>query len=933
MSLSNVQKFVRPKMSAAGKSRTVTLLLLVLGSMLILFEMTGVYRAIGQPSPGFFVSEKGFMGLQLLADAELGLSRREVQLWDHLIEVDGEAFDGSAGLAKALEGRAQGSRVAFRFERLDGSQYLLEATVRKFSADRFAWGALPFGVAAILGIFACALVVLVNPLNSQARIFAFAGLMTILEIAILQFENFIVQGLTPASYLIGWLSHAAILHVGCLFPVQRWPLGLPHHRGEIMLYGVTGIMWAFLIVRFDQPTTESFDAALRLSYAPLYFLFFSPLLVNTAVCAWRAKNPAISRRARLALPAVLWILGMIPLSWLWNWTDVPFGLRVSMPASFVVASAVSIAIATLRDDVFDAGPQIRRLMTRIAWAVLGGMAYLVLLAAVSLWGDLPSAWATGIIAAVAVSSVLLTSSRLRRLIESRVEELFFPHHRQARLELRRAANDLRHLVDPEDAPGVIRQAVASVVGGSSLRIVVSTETGLSDLLRRDQRSVIPTHSFPALRIVLDADRPIDFSVTNEGAELSKAIEALQKLDIALVVPFHPDESQARGALLLGSRPGSQPYELIHWEFLETLASQSALALERAQLWQELNTLRQSVDDSGVRNQPEASPHFEEIIGAKTGLREAISIAENVAPTTVVVLIEGETGSGKELIAKAIHAASDRADSPLIKVACAAIPDSLFESEFFGHEKGAFTGATHRKHGRFALADGGTLFLDDVDALSLRAQAKLLRATQDGEMTRLGSTEPEFVDVRIVSATNKDLAAEVRAGRFREDLYYRLNVVPIPIPPLRERRQDLPALVNHLTRIESARYGRQISRVHPKMLAEIQAYDWPGNVRELRNVIERAVLLSRTEVLELTGQLGPQDALKSASTHPPEIEPGTSLDQLVDHFKRDIVERALKQSDGNHRRAAALLGIHRSSLTRMLNRLSRKTSIVTSGVDA
>ena len=307
--------------------------------------------------------------------------------------------------------------------------------------------------------------------------------------------------------------------------------------------------------------------------------------------------------------------------------------------------------------------------------------------------------------------------------------------------------------------------------------------------------------------------------------------------------------------------------------------------------------------------------FAEIIGDAPGLAEALDRIHRCASTDATVLISGETGTGKELVARALHDASDRAGAPLVKIGCAAIPESLFESELFGHERGAFTGANESRPGYFERANGGTLFLDDVDALPLAVQPKLLRAIQEGELQPLGGEKPRLVDVRLVAATNKDLAAEVEAGRFREDLYYRLHVVPISIPPLRQRLDDLPQLVEHFVARSAQRHGRNVKGFPWEALETMRRHDWPGNVRELGNVVERAVVLSRDPVLRLPQPLGAPTAEVDLAE-----APAATLDALLRAYKVEVVTRALAEVGGNHRRAAELLGIHRSSLTRMIHQL-------------
>src|SRR5580698_4353239 len=245
---------------------------------------------------------------------------------------------------------------------------------------------------------------------------------------------------------------------------------------------------------------------------------------------------------------------------------------------------------------------------------------------------------------------------------------------------------------------------------------------------------------------------------------------------------------------------------------------------------------------------QAERTFERIIGNSAALESVLEQVEQVAPTDSTVLIEGETGTGKELIAHAIHNASQRCGRPFVKLNCAAIPLDLLESELFGHEKGAFTGAIAQKVGRFEMANKGTLLLDEVGDIPLALQAKLLRVLQEQEFERLGSTHTHQVDVRLVAATNRDLAAMVKRGEFRSDLYYRLNVFPITLPPLRARREDIPDLVQHFVEIYGRRMGKQIEHVPAETMSAFTSYEWPGNVRELQNFVERSVILSDGTVL-------------------------------------------------------------------------------------
>jgi len=298
-----------------------------------------------------------------------------------------------------------------------------------------------------------------------------------------------------------------------------------------------------------------------------------------------------------------------------------------------------------------------------------------------------------------------------------------------------------------------------------------------------------------------------------------------------------------------------------------------------------------------------------IVGRSRGMQEVIKTAEVVAQTKSTVLITGETGTGKEMVARAIHYHSAQREMPLIKVNCAAIPENLLESELFGHVRGAFTGAATSKKGKFALADGGTIFLDEIGTMAPSLQAKLLRVLQEREFEPLGSERSQKVDVRVIAATNRDLRAMVTDGRFQEDLYYRLNVIPIHIPPLRERRDDIPVLVDHFIQKHAQRAGKRIDGIEPGILDALQTSDWPGNVRELENTVERAVVLSQKPVI------GPEVVrLLGVSSAPPAGLPSLNLRQNLDWAERETVRRALETSGGVKKDAAETMGISQRALS-------------------
>ncbi|HET8889113.1 MAG TPA: sigma-54 dependent transcriptional regulator [Candidatus Angelobacter sp.] len=313
-------------------------------------------------------------------------------------------------------------------------------------------------------------------------------------------------------------------------------------------------------------------------------------------------------------------------------------------------------------------------------------------------------------------------------------------------------------------------------------------------------------------------------------------------------------------------------------------------------------------------------HFQNIVGRSKKMQEVLALVERVAPTNSTVLIGGESGVGKDLIARAIHQNSRRASGPFIKINSTAIPDTLFESELFGFERGAFTGALASKPGKFELADKGTLFLDEIGDVPAPIQVKLLRVLQEREFERLGGTKTLKVDIRMIAATNRDLRAALEEGTFREDLYYRLNVVPIDIPPLREHKEDIPELVNHFLARFAADNEKEIEGITPAAVSLLMEYHWPGNVRQLENSVERAVALSAGRVIDvqdihLDSAHGKSSVLPSAV--PDQLLPeGMTLEQWEDN----MIKEALRRANGNKSQAARLLGLSRNALRYRLSKL-------------
>jgi formate hydrogenlyase transcriptional activator len=435
---------------------------------------------------------------------------------------------------------------------------------------------------------------------------------------------------------------------------------------------------------------------------------------------------------------------------------------------------------------------------------------------------------------------------------------------------------------------------------------------------------------------LDLDLPLRTDLPIDGSPMEILLatgEPLYVPDLRCEPRFRPDlnerytrfgilsgywvllarDGRRLGCLSFGSK-SVDGYNAEDRELLDHIARQVTIAVENALAFDKIRELRKHIEDEKVYLEEEirSEYRFDEIVGASAALRHVLQQIETAAPTDSTVLIQGETGTGKELVARAIHQLSRRTQGTFVKLNCSAIPSGLLESELLGHEKGAFTGALAQRIGRFELAHGGTLFLDEIGELPLELQPKLLRVLQDGEFERLGGSQTLTSDFRLVAATNRDLRTMVAEQKFRADLYYRVNVFPITVPPLRERREDIPTLVRYFVQEFATRMRKEIESIPADAMEALVKYSWPGNIRELRNVLERSVILTSGKRLRV-----PTDALDDSG--PSE---SSGVMPLADAERRHIRD-ALQTTNwviGGPKGAAALLGLKRSTLQSRMQKL-------------
>jgi len=441
-------------------------------------------------------------------------------------------------------------------------------------------------------------------------------------------------------------------------------------------------------------------------------------------------------------------------------------------------------------------------------------------------------------------------------------------------------------------------------------LIVDDEKGildtLADILEDEGYDVFLTDDAETALEILEKEE-IDLIFLDVWLPKMSGIEAIKKIkekdsDIPIImISGHGNVEIAVEAIKLGA-----------YDFLE-----KPLSMERVILTTERALQFKNLERENIKLRSSVDKKYE-LVGTSSAMKKIKSQIELIAKGDSRVLIIGESGTGKELVARAIHSLSNRSRAPFVEVNCAAIPQELIESELFGHEKGAFTGAIERKIGKFELANGGTLFLDEIGDMSLLTQAKLLRVIETQKFQRVGGTRDITVNVRIISATNKALLEEIKKGNFREDLYYRLNVVPIYIPPLRERKEDIPELIRYFIDEFSKEKGWKVKTIDHQAIKILQNYDWPGNIRELRNAVERLMIMTVNEVITLsdiesTGIIGQSTKEESYFKY-------KTLKEAKDAFERDFLIRKLKENNWNMTKTAEIIGIERSNLYKKIKSL-------------
>ena len=914
--------------STTALARVLRLLALGLVVLVLGMAVTGLGDALrleGTPVPLVPVGEGGTVLPTVIVPVRFQAELGRISALDRIVAIDGTPWRSAADLLAAALRAGDGGTLDLEIERPGGRRFHERLAVVAFNrTDLREMLFLPLGLGLIfVGLVLTA--VLLKPLDERAWAgFLFATGGTLNYVALVVDAGW-VHRFAPVSFMFGFVSAAGLIHLSMLQPERRWLLARHPRGGLVLIYATAGVAWA--LYALTNSSRPGWSPVLDLVEVGGFVLGLALHLTNLALTLGRSTNAQRLQEARVVLlgPALYVPFAILLTLQSFGWIEprLPYPIFLAP----LLATTLCFGWAVFGTNLFELDATLRRGMGLALVVLAAGVVWIGLFAAVQATVGAEAGWAAALLAGVVVIGLVPSVGGLRGPAERLVEGALFPRHRVARETLEAAARELPRLRGEAELAALLRGALARGLTSTSVRLLAGVpgeslhEFGVDEGGSASRLSLPPTDSLAAAIARGALLRRPGRSTDAKPRPGNAAARRVADLGVDLVVPLPPGP-RVVGAVLLGPRADGRLYTADDEALVEAVVAQCAVAMENAHVWDEVRRLESRINAENLYLREELAKEVGagEIVGDSLPIRSVRAQIAQVAPTDASVLVVGETGTGKELVVRALHAASRRAAHGLVKVACAAIPETLLESDLFGHERGAFTGATARKLGRFEVADGGTVFFDDVDTLPLGVQAKLLRAIQEGEIQRLGSNQLRRVDVRIIAATNRDLLAEVRAGRFREDLYYRLNVVPIVLPPLRGRPGDVRLLVDHIVRREALNLGREIREISAEALAEMEAYSWPGNVRELRNVLERAIVMASDHVLRLTGPL----ATGLAGSRVREGGGGelgsAPLADLVRGYKVRLVSRALELSGGNQRAAAELLGMHRPSLTRMIGEL-------------
>ena len=926
----------RPDFNEATKRLFVlsVLLFIILANIFYWIDAVGWWRQNLTLGFGYDILEGRITVLSVhTAGKEAGF-----RVGDQVVGVNGRGVSPNEGIGLHLN--LETGLVNRYLVRRDGRALQLDVAVSRPKMDELTFFLLPWLVGvAYLAIGAIAY--LLKPLRSTWAFWLFCLFMGLTLNFRIVWEDSEIYWLSIWVFAIAF-TPAAMIHLALSFPEKRgFAKGRPlylylPYLPSLLIF--TLYLTFFLVLKSPEPFWLNILPWLYLGLSGVAFLI--SLMYNYI----KASSPLGKQRARLVLIGI--ILTSPPLIWmglvnLFSRVILPVDFKFVSP--FFVIFPLTIAYAILRYKLFDINPVIRRsLVYTILTGLITGL-YALAIALFNLLFSQLEIYRLPLLSLVFMVVLVILFNPLRVRVQNLVGRLFFKKGHDYRKLLKETSEVMASTLSSQEISEYILEVVDDVARPErAILLLKDDETDSFSCAGGIPVGIEPVgDNGKGVNLTIDGDDHLIKIALKRRREISRLeieeevesnsrkkslVKRLDELGSHLIIPLiHKDK--VKGILSLGNPPPGDLYTEGDVGFLIALANQGIMAIENARLTEKLltsereNAERLAEENRELREKLSREYNFENIVGKSKAMEDVFMMIGKVAETSATVLIRGESGTGKELVARAIHSRSQEQERTFLSINCAAIPKDLLESELFGHERGAFTGALANKKGKFELADGGTLFLDEIGDMSLDTQVKLLRVLQEKEFERVGGTKTIKVDIRLLAATNQNLEKKIQDGSFREDLYYRLNVVSVFVPSLRERKEDIPFLADYFLEKYNNENDKEITSIQPAIMKALTQYDWPGNVRELENAIERAVILARSRSLALEDM--PLNIQKGNSAFHQERgdteESQLSLKEELEQYEKIILTQALQHAGWNKTKAARSLGINRNQIRYLVSK--------------
>ena len=934
MLIRNKERQAIKKMDPKNRLITFCFLVLVFVAVLVsIFSLRDALQALGDTYPGFMVGKNCMVVLYGGEDAA------KLKTFDRILAVDGDPVTRGGQVLDLVRRKDPGDRVTYQIQR-DDKSYEVQIPCRTYTEREILY---QFFFAFITGAVFLLVGILVMTRSPRKTVSWILFLLTFSlgTVFITLFSAYYLHRFFWLNTVMLFLAPAMIIHFGARIRLLDEDPRTRRYRPAVLVssYALAvlalGIFfWGFY--RWQGPFLNPFAFILYYFLAVLLYGFGWDLHFLLS-----RPHPIVRYYSRImrfgAVVGLLPFVAVILLNYLFDYSTpiFPFSL-------ITIFYALILAYVAFSYNLFEFNRFLRQGTIRLLVLVIVVGCYgLMMMVANRIF--LEDGSDSFLLLTGYITLVVLIFGPLETGINRILERTLFRSSLLYRETVEQSAGLIATLLDKKKIESELQKISDRVVEASSFRLFYRDGPIFRTPDRESDEPCVLTPENELVRSLGEIRNSLTRRDLGEGIleNSTGVLSEFERLGAELIVPIS-FQSQVLGIFCLGPKKFDKLYQKEDLDLLETLADQVASALINVQTYEAVDVLNREVEEhlremEGQREEISRLQNrlkdenvylkqeiglkegFEEIIGDSPALHEALSLARRAAGTDSTVLITGESGTGKELAAHAIHNLSDRRERIFVRVNCAAVPEGLIESELFGHERGAFTGAVNARKGRFELADGGSILLDEIGEFPLPLQAKLLRVLQEQEFERVGGSRTLRVNVRVMASTNRDLAEMVRQGTFREDLYWRLNVVQVQMPALRERREDLPELANHFIKRHNVQMGKKVEALDPEALQELEAYPWPGNVRELANVMERAMVLNKGEVIRL------EDLPLSSLEEVEEEEGFFPLQEYLDRERERAILAALRQTGGNQAQAAVLLGLHRSNLSRMIKRLGLKVT--------